>query len=174
MADIKINRITNANVYSSGNSLLGRVEEVKLPAIKSIDTDVKVLGLQMAIKLHGGFESMAGSMKFNAVYPELIKEFGSPMVTRQVQVRKSLETYDSSGLIAQLSAVAYMTIRFKDVLPPITLKQNENPEQESEFNCSYYRYEIDGKRIVEIDAFTNTFFVMDNDQLATYRTNLGF
>jgi len=116
---------------------------------------------------------MTGKCKFNAIYPELLREFGDPFTSRQVQVRGNLETYDSSGRIAQLPVVAFMTIRFKDAMPALTMKMNDNPEQESEFNCSYLRYEIGGERIVEFDAFTYTYFAMDQDVFAVYRANLG-
>jgi len=174
MSAIKLNRLVNANVYSSGNSLLGKVEEITLPAIKAKTVDVKVLGLIMEAELPSGFEKMSGKAKFNAVYPELIAEFGSPFRTRSIQVRSNLETYDTSGRISETPVVAFLTIRFKDVLPSLTLKMNDNPEQESEYSCSYYRLEIDGKRMVEIDAFANIFFVAEEDILATYRINLGF
>lgn len=174
MASININRLTNGNVYGDGLSLLGKVEEITLPALKAKDVAVKALGLQMDIMLPGGFEAMAGKMKLNAVYPEFIAQFSSPYVTKQIQVRCNMETYDSSGRISEVAVVAYLTIRFKDVLPAITIKQNDNPDQESEFNCSYFRLESNGVRIVEIDAFNNMFFIMDRDEWAQYRINLGF
>ena len=171
---IQLNRITNANVYSSSGSLLGKVEEITLPSIKAKIVDVKALGLIADVELPSGFEKMTGKAKFNAVYPELLEEFGSPFTTKQVQVRGSLEKWDSSGRTAEIPVVAFLTIRFKDVLPGITLKMNDNPEQESEFSCSYYRLEVDGTRMIELDAFANIFFVKDNDELASYRRNLGF
>ena len=128
----------------------------------------------MEIELPSGFEKMAGKIKWNAVYPELFSEFASPFKTKQIQVRANLETYDSSGRVSEKSAVAFLTIRFKDVLPALSLKMNDNPEQESEYSCSYYRLEVDGERQLEIDAFANIFFVKDDDELGTYRKNLGF
>lgn len=174
MAGININRLIYANVYSSGNSLLGKVEEIQLPAIKAKTADVKALGLLMDLEVPSGFEKMTGKMKWNAVYEDLIKEFGSPFKSRQIQVRSSLETYDSSGRTGEKSVVAYLTIRFKDVLPALTIKVNDNPEQESEYSCSYYKLEIDGVRMIEIDAFANIFFVQDEDQVAKQRSNLGY
>lgn len=173
MASISVNRMTNANVYNAGNSLLGKVEEVTLPAIKSLVVEHKALGMAMAIDLPTGFEKMTGTMKWNAVYSDLIKEFGSPYATKQIQVRGNLETWDSSGRASQSAVVAYMTIRFKDVLPPIGMKQNDNPEMQSEFSCSYYKLEVDGEKLIEFDAFTNMFFVGNNDELQQYRSNLG-
>jgi len=170
---VNVNRLTNANVYNSGNSLLGKVEEITLPTIKGSFVDFKVLGLQMALELPSGFEKMGGSVKWNAVYPDLIAQFGSPFNTSQIQVRGSLETWDSSGKIAEVAAVAFLTVRFKDVLPGITLKQNDNPDQSSEYSCTYYRLEVDGNPLIEIDGFANQFLVNGVDQLALYRANIG-
>ena len=174
MAGIKINRLSNSNVYSDGNSLLGKVEEITLPAVKAKGVDVKALGMMMDITLPSGFEKMSGKMKWNAVYPELIEQFGSPFTTKRIQCRSVLETYESSGRTSEVSVVAYLTIRFKDVLPALGMKMNDNPEQESEFDCSYYKLEIGGQRYLEVDAFANLFFVKDVDQLAKYRIILGF
>jgi P2 family phage contractile tail tube protein len=173
MSAISINRITNANVYDNGNSLLGKVEEITLPTVKAKVVAVKALGMIMDVELPSGFEKMDGKMKWNAVYSDLILAFGSIFNTRQIQVRGNLEAYDSSGRTAEISVVAFLTIRFKDAMPGLTMKQNDNPEQESEFTCSYYRLEIDGERMIEVDAFSNIYFVGDEDQLANYRINLG-
>lgn len=173
MASAQINRILNANIYSSGRSLLGKAEEIQLPAIKAKFADLKVLGLQMDIEIPSGFEKMTGKVKWNAVYSDLITEFGSPYNTRQLQVRANLETYDPSGRIAQVPVVAFLSVRFKDLLPAITLKMGDNPEQESEFSCNYYRLEIDGVKLIEIDAFANTYFVNGQDQYQQYRISLG-
>ncbi|SHN45933.1 phage major tail tube protein [Chitinophaga sp. CF418] len=174
MAEIKINRLLNANVYSEGQSLLGKVEEVSLPAITANDTDLKVLGLMMTTKIPGGLEAMSGKMKFNAVYPEIISLFGNPFQARRIQVRGNLQTYNTDGLQSEVPAVAFMTVRFKHALPGITLKMNDNPEQESEFNCSYYRLEVDGVTMIEVDAFANIFFVSGIDVNSQYRINLGY
>lgn len=169
----EINRLSNANVYNNGNSLLGKVEEWQLPAVKAKGVDVKALGLQMDIELPAGFEKMTGKVKFNAVYPELIEQFGDPFQTSQIQVRGNLETWDTGSRTGQKPAVAFLTLRFKDALPAIGLKMNDNPEQESEYTCTYYRLEIDGQRILEVDAFNNILFIKDKDVLAQYRINLG-
>lgn len=170
---VQVNRLTNANVYNNGSSLLGKVEEITLPGLKANQVDHKALGMFMGIKLPSGFESMTGKAKWNSVYPDLISEFGNPYNSKQIQVRGSLETWDSSGRIVETPCVAFMTIRFTDVLPPIGLKQNDNPEMESEFTCTYFRLEVDGAALIEVDAFAQLFFIADEDQLVAYRRNLG-
>ena len=168
-----VNRLTNANVYDSGNSLCGKAEEVTLPGIKSIFQDHKALGMMVAIELPSGIDKMSGKIKWNAIYPDVVKAYGSPYKTVQLQIRSSLETYDASGRIAQKAVVAFLTVRFKDALSSIVLKQNDNPEIESEFSCTYMRLEVDGEKLVEIDAMSNIYFVAGVDQMQEYRSNLG-
>ena len=45
MSKIKINKLTNANVYMNGVNLLGRAEEVQLPQIKHKMAEHKALGM---------------------------------------------------------------------------------------------------------------------------------
>ncbi|MCO2667078.1 phage major tail tube protein, partial [Pseudomonas aeruginosa] len=50
---VQINRITNANVYLSNNSMLGKAEEIKLPDIQAIMAEHKALGMIGKVELPG-------------------------------------------------------------------------------------------------------------------------
>ena len=173
MPNIQINRLTNGNVYIDGNSYVGKAEEVQLPAVKAKFTDHKGLGMIMDIELPSGFEKMNGKIKWSSLYPDAVSQTGSPYFTLPLQIRGNLETYDSSGRITQTAVVCYLTVRFKDALSQITIKQNDPSEQESEFTASYYKLEIGGQRLIEIDAFSQIYFVNDSDQMVAYRAALG-
>jgi P2 family phage contractile tail tube protein len=69
--------------------------------------------------------------------------------------------------------VAYLTVLFKDALPALNIKSGDNPDQESEFSCTYMRLEVDGNSVIELDPFNNIYFVADIDQNIQYRNNLG-
>jgi len=45
MPQIKVNRLTNANVYVDGQSQLGKAEEVNLPDITFMLSEHKALGM---------------------------------------------------------------------------------------------------------------------------------
>ena len=173
MGAIVANRLTNANMYNDGASLLGKCEEITLPSIKAKTSEHKALGMVMSLNIPSGFEAMNGKVKWNAIYPDLIAAFGSPYKTNKIQVRGNLETWDAAGRTQQQGVVAFLTVRFKDALPSIGLKQNDNSEQESEYECSYYRLEVGGQKLIEIDAFAQIFFVNGTDELAGYRAALG-
>ena len=170
---IVVNRLTNANIYIGGASFLGRAEEINLPAIKAKFSDHKGLGMIMDIEFPNGFEKMTGKIKWSSLYPDVVDAVGSPFDAVQMQVRGNMDVYDASGQRQQASVVCFLTVRFKDSLSALTLKMNEPSEQESEYSATYYRLEVDGQPLIEIDAISQLFFLSDNDELAQYRANLG-
>jgi hypothetical protein len=173
MAGIQVNRLTNANLYVNGASFLGRAEELTLPAIKAKFSDHKGLGMIMDLEFPNGFEKMTGKVKWSSLYADIVAEIGSPFDPVNLQVRGNLNTYDASGERAQTSVVAFLVVRFKDSLSAMTIKQNEPSEQESDFSATYYRLEVNGVPLVEIDAIAQTFSLNGSDELAQYRANLG-
>jgi len=170
---IVVNRLTNANVYIGGASFLGRAEEIQLPAIKAKYSDHKGLGMIMDVEFPNGFEKMQGKIKWSSLYPDVISAVADPFTAVNMQVRANMDVYDASGTRSQSSVVCFLVVRFKDSLSALTMKMNEPSEQESDFSATYYRLEVDGERLVEIDAIAQMFFVDDSDQLAEYRANLG-
>lgn len=173
MGAVNIKNLYNANVYANGNSLLGMAEEVTLPGVKAKYRDVKVLGLMSDLELPSGLEKMTGKIKWNSLYPDVIDAFAGPFVSQQIQVRSNLESWDSSGKTGDVSIAVFMTVRFKDALSALNIKQADSPDQEAEFSCTYFRLEIDGISYIEVDVFNNVYFVSDQDQFVNYRRSIG-
>lgn len=173
MADkIKINRLTNANLYVDGKSFLGKAEEISLPAIKHIMSEHKALGMLGKMEFFAGIEKMEAKIKWNAFYVDALKKMGNPTQAMQIQVRASLEEYQAQGRTAQLPVVAFVTCTSKD-FPGGNFKQHDNVEAESNLNVTYYRLEINREPIVEIDILANIYKVDGVDIFETYRQNIG-
>ena len=58
MSKIKINKLTNANVYMNGVNLLGRAEEVQLPQIKHKMAEHKALGMVGSAEFFSGIDKL--------------------------------------------------------------------------------------------------------------------
>lgn len=172
MAKIEINRITNANVYLDGNSLLGRAEEVKLPTIKSKMAEHKALGMVGTVEFFAGLEKMEATIKWASLYADVMKKAANPTKTVQLQIRGSLETQTGQGRIAEVPVVVMLTATFKSI-PMGTFKQHENAEFETELTVYYAKMSINGVDIFEVDALENIYKVDGIDILATYRGNIG-
>lgn len=169
---ISINKLTNANIYANGASLLGRAEEIMLPAIKHKMVDHKALGMVGTAEFFAGIDKMEAKIKWNSFYLDVLKKVADPTTPVQLQVRSSLENWGSAGRQSQKAVVCYITAAYKD-FPGGSFKQHDNVEAESNLSVYYYKMEIDGQVIVEIDVLANIYKVDGVDILATYRQNLG-
>lgn len=172
MAKIEINRITNANVYMNGNSLLGKAEEIKLPDISAIMQEHKALGMVGKIELPAGFEKLEGEIKWNSLYKDVAKAMANPFKAVQLQCRSNVETYGAQGRLSEVALVTYMTVMFKKN-PLGTFKQHDNAEFASMFSCTYIKQVMDGEEVLELDYLANIFRIGGEDQLQTYRNNIG-
>lgn len=172
MSKISINRLTNANIYLDGGSMLGRAEEIELPVLQAKMADHKALGMVGSIKAFVGFEKLEGKIKWSSLYPDALRKTANPFRSVQLQVRASVETYASPGRTEERPVVALLTVTFKS-LPGGNYKQHENVELESEFFATYFKLTVGGEDITEIDVLANIYKAAGQDVLATYRSHLG-
>ena len=169
---IEVNRLTNANVYVDGKSQLGRAEEVNLPDITFMLSEHKALGMVGKFELFSGIDKLEATIKWNAFYADVLKKFADPRKVMKLQIRSSLETYDSNGLTQEVPCVAYLTVQSKN-FPAGNYKQHDNVEATSKLTCTAYKLEIDGNEIIDYDALANVYSVDGVDIFATYRQNIG-
>ena len=172
MANIQINRVTNANIYIDGNCLLGTAEEIKLPDIDVKETEHKALGMVGTIQLPSGFEKLEGNIKWNSFYHDIWLKLGNPFKPVSIQCRASVDAYSSQGRGAQQALVCFITATFKK-LPLGSFKQNDNAEFQSDYTATYIKQQLAGVDVLELDALANIFKVGGVDQLDVYRGNIG-
>lgn len=169
---ISVNRLTNANVYVDGGNHLGRVQEVELPTVKQKMAEHKALGMVGSVEFFSGLEKMEAKITWNSFYRDAMVKAANPTKTVQIQVRASLETYDSTGRVAQVPVVVFLTAQYKD-FPLGNFKQHDNVELVSMLSVTAFRLEIDGQEITQVDVLANIYKVDGVDLLADYRNNIG-
>lgn len=172
MAKIEIHRITNANVYLDGQSLLGRAESVDLPQIKAKMAEHKALGMVGAIEAFAGFEKLEGKIKWASYYADVLKKAANPFKAVQLQVRGSMPILIGGSVNREAPIVAMLTVVFKS-LPGGMFKQHENVELETEFTAYYMKLTVDGQDVAEIDVLENIYKAGGVDLLAQYNANIG-
>jgi uncharacterized protein len=172
MADlINVSRITNANIYLDGASLLGRAEEVELAFPKAKMVDHKGLGMFGTGEFPAGIDKLEAKVKWISVY-ETVMQSISIFASHQFQIRASKETYTSQGRTAEVPFVGLMTAQFKDG-GPLNFKQHEQvdfPTTLVVYHCEYY---IAGVQYLLYDLMANMYVVNGVDQLAQFRANIG-
>ena len=164
MSKIKINKLTNANVYMNGVNLLGRAEEVQLPQIKHKMAEHKALGMVGSAEFFSGIDKLESKIKWNALYPEVLLAAANPFTATMIQVRASLETYNSTGRIEEVPATAILIG---------TIKPHENAEYETTMSVTYAKLVVNKVEIFEIDVLQNIYKVNLVDMLSTFKKNIG-
>ena len=87
-------------------------------------------------------------------------------------IRSSKAEYDNTGITDEKPIVMYIR-GYSKTLPGGSFKAKEDTELESTVALQYYKLEIDGEEIVEIDVINNIYKVGGEDLLAERRQNLG-
>jgi len=173
MANILIHRITNANIYMDGSNLLGRAEEIELPQVKVKMAEHKALGMVGTIRAFSGIEALEGKIKWASFYADVLKKAANPFKTVQLQVRGSLEGWNTpAGRNTEKPVVAVMQVLFKN-FPLGQFKQHENVEITTEFDAWMVKLTAEGQDILEIDVAANIYKAGGVDMLANYRANIG-
>lgn len=172
MSNVAINKLTNANLFANGGSLLGRADEVTLPQIKTKPAEHTPLGLMGSLEYPSGIDKLEMNIKWNCFYPEVAKTFANPYKAIELQVRSSLETFESGTRTAEKSYACFVKGRCND-FPLGNYKASQNATFESNISVFYCKVELDGEVILEIDVEANIFKVNGEDLTAKYRENLG-
>jgi uncharacterized protein len=167
---INVNRVTNANIYLDGNSLLGRAEEVELAWPKAKMVDHKGLGMFGTAEFPSGIDKLESKIKWSSIYTEVLSAM-SIFQAHQFQVRASIQQYTSQGLIAQLPFIGLMSAQFKDG-GPLRFKheQVDFPTTLVVYHCEYY---VSGVQYLLYDVLANLYVLNGVDQLAQFRANIG-
>jgi P2 family phage contractile tail tube protein len=171
MALINVNRVTNANIYLDGASLLGRAEEVGLAWPKAKMVDHKGLGMFGTAEFPAGIDKLEAKVKWSSIYSEVLQSL-SIFASHQFQIRASIEQYTPQGRTAELPFVGLMTAQFKDC-GPLTFKQHEQvdfPSTLTVYHCEYY---VAGVQYLLYDVLANMYVISGVDQLAQFRANIG-
>lgn len=173
MANNIVNKVSNCNIYLDGVSYMGRAEEVALPDISPKMLDHKALGMAGEAELPStGVQKMSCKIKWNAIYPDVMRKTHNCFQSLRLMVRTSIDTFEGASRTAQTPCVVYLQAVPKKA-GGLVFKPQDNVEREDEFNVTAYKMEIGGEEIVDIDVLNNIWRVNGVDQLAQYRANLG-
>ena len=168
---INVQRVTNANIYLDGNSLLGRAEEVELAFPKAKMVDHKGLGMFGTAEFPVGIDKLEAKIKWASIYGEVLSTI-SIFRSHQFQIRASIEQYTSQGRTSEIPFVGLMTAQFKDG-GPLNFKQHEQvdfPATLVVYHCEYY---VAGVQYLLYDVMSNQYVINGVDQLANFRANIG-
>lgn len=152
--------IVNAEVYKEDNSLLGIAREFKIPSIEWKTVDIETLGQVAVYKAPTRvLEALTGSMKFQALEPELAEEFYNPTISHKLQLHQRLDVNGPDGHDRERSCtlITIVSARFFKT-DASGAKLGDLDEIDYEFTCSRLAQRVhdSDRTLLEIDVFANT------------------
>lgn len=169
---MNISKVFDANVYVNGASTHGTASEVTPPEVSAQMTDYNSLGMVGTAQFFNGFEAMEASIKWNFPSNDVMRACADPQQAVDLMVRSSKAEYDSAGVSTEAPIVIFMR-GFPKKTAVGGFKKGEDTSPETTFGINYYKLEVDGEEIVELDVLNNIYKVDGIDVLSARRANLG-
>ncbi|AJX16361.1 phage tail protein [Burkholderia ubonensis] len=159
----------NLGMYVDGRGFLKRTPEVSPPKLKIKTEDYRAGGMDAPVKVDQGMEAMQASFTMGTIERDVLKFFGlADGNAFNATFRGAFR--DTQG---KTKAVAIIMRGMLSEYDPGSWKPGEKSEVKYTAELSYYKAEIDGAVIHEIDVL-NMIRVIDGvDQLADVRKALG-
>lgn len=159
--------IRNYNAFVDGISYFGVSTEAKLPQVKLKTEAHRGAGMDGPIGLDMGLEGMTSEISFKEWNPALFKKLGRKerFVFRPVQTGE--ESFEADVIIATVEGLITETENGD-------LKPGTDAPLKLKMDVRYYRLEINGEEIFEIDLVNAKRVIGGVDQLASARAAMGF
>ena len=168
---MKVTKVYDANIFVNNTSTHGQASEVTPPTLTAVMADSKAMGMAGSLELFNGFDKMETTIKWTYPDSDTQKVFANFRKPIDLMIRSSKAECET-GEIVEVPIVMYVK-GYSKTHPAGTFKAKEDTELESSLAVNYYRLEIDGDPIVEVDVMNNIYKVGGEDLLAERRQNLG-
>lgn len=143
---------TNFMVYGEDNAFLG-VANVELPEIAPMTTTVSGAGIagEVEVPVLSHFGSMSVKLQWRQVTPEVAR-LAKP-TSHELVLRAALQSRDATTLQTVTKSLRIALRSMPKSISLGTLEAGATTDTETELEVAYFKMEIDGKEMVEIDKF---------------------
>jgi len=159
----------NLNMFVDGVSFAGDVPELSLPKVTVKTDSYRGGGMDGEIEVDMGLEKMESSFSTNGVRKEAMKFFGLADGTSFNAAYRGSFKEQKGRFVGVIATIRGM---LKE-LDPGSWKPGDKAEFKYSIAVSYYKLEIDGVVIYEIDPVNSVRVINGVDQLQQVRSQLG-
>ncbi|MBB3118619.1 phage major tail tube protein [Pseudoduganella violacea] len=159
----------NFNLFVDGNSYAGVASQLTLPKLKIKTEDYRAGGMDAPLKMDMGLEALEAAFSMTGVAPDVLKFFG-------LADQSAFNGTFRGAFKDQKGAVVAAIATFRGMLQEVDMgdwKAGDKAETKYNVACAYYKLEVDGKVVLEIDPAAGIRVVEGKDQLTEVRQALG-
>lgn len=159
----------NLNAFVAGKGFLGRVAEFTPPKLAPIVREYKAggMGAEVSIPM-GAVEKLECSFTITGHDPDVLAQF-AVVPGRLVQLRFTGALVDYDGTTRPIE----ITLRAVLAFEPDAWKPNEASDLKVNAMVHYYKLDIEGRTLHEIDPVNMVAIINGQDQLQAMRAALG-
>lgn len=162
--------LKNFNAFVNGRGMAGRIEELELPEISFKMEGFRAGGMDAETELDMGQEAMTAKYTFADPDAENLKLVGITTGQPVRVISRGSFVRDSDG--SRVAVVAECGGRFKK-LGLGSWKSGEKSSHEFEQALDYFRLNVGGEDVMEIDILNMKRVIGGVDQLAGIRADIG-
>ena len=159
----------NTNMFVDGQSLQGDVPSLSLPKLTVKTEEYRGGGMDAPVGMDMGLEKLEASFTTNGVRKEVLKYFGA---FDQTGFSASFRGAFKGQKGATTGVVATLRGGLREV-DPGEWSAGSKAEFKYAVDVTYYKLEIDGRVMFEIDPINSVRVIDGVDQLADVRSILG-
>jgi P2 family phage contractile tail tube protein len=165
-------KLKNLNLFNDGNSYLGQVGSVTLPALGRKMESWRGGGMNGPVKVDHGLSDDGIQLEWTlgGLDRTVLNQFGEANASGILLRFAGAYQRDDTGEVTAVEIVVrgrHETIEFGDA------QAGEDTEFSVTTTCSYYKLVIDGRPVVEIDLLNMVERVNGVDRLAQQRRAIG-
>lgn len=159
-------KLKNLNVFNEGSSWLGQVSAVTLPKLARKFEGYRGGGMDGEVQLDMGQEALELETTCGGPMRDAIVQFGETRVAGLYRRFAGAFQNDGTGAVDQVE----VTVRGRpQEIDMGEQKVGEGGEFKDKWALAYYRLEINGRVMIEIDILNMVFVVDGVDRLAEQR-----
>lgn len=161
--------LKNFNLFVDGYGFAGRVDEATPPKLAIKTEEYRAGGMDAPAEIDLGMEKLEASFTVLEHDPAVYRQFGL-LDGREVSVKLRGAQQGSDGAVAPMA----VTLRglYKE-LDGGNWKAGEKGSLKASLSCRYYKLEIGGSAVIEIDIDNMKRVIDGADQLAAIRAAIG-
>ncbi len=160
--------LKNFHLYIDGIGYAGIADEVTLATLTVITEDHRAGGMDSAVKIDLGLETPEISFKLSEHSAAVYKQFG-------LRNQNAVKITFRGALVDDTTTTPYIITAqgmYTEINPGTVATGGKNP-MEATLSCRYYKVEIAGETVIEIDVDNLKRVIGGVDQLELMRTILN-
>ncbi len=161
--------LTNMNLFVDGTSYAGMCSELSLPKVKRKTEELRNGGMDAPVKIGTGMEMMEASFSIVGMSQELLSQFGLADDTAFNGVFRGAYKNLKGEVVSVIATLRGMV----EEIDFGSWKAGDKAETKFTLAPSYYKLEVGGQVVYEIDPVGMVRIINGNDELAAERAAIG-